>query len=72
MSRALPEEDDGDLSASEIAALKLDADWVVLSLQYGVRRGNEYRGALRPCACFQYAQARALLVSHWEVCSDAT
>ena len=25
------EEDDGYLSASEIAALKLDADWVILS-----------------------------------------
>jgi len=66
------EEDDGYLTASEIAGLKLDADWVILSAcnRGGPRIG---RGSLiGPRPRFFYAQARALLVSHWEVVSDAT
>jgi CHAT domain-containing protein len=68
------EEEDGYLSASEIASLKLDADWVILSAC------NTAAGSAAPGAealsglarAFFYAQARALLVSHWEVNSDAT
>jgi CHAT domain-containing protein len=67
------EEDDGYLSASEIAALKLDADWVILSAcntATGVATSAEALSGL--ARAFIYAQARALLVSHWEVYSDAT
>jgi CHAT domain-containing protein/tetratricopeptide (TPR) repeat protein len=67
------EEDDGYLTASEIAALKLDADWVILSAcntAAGDAQGAEALSGL--ARAFIYAQARALLVSHWEVNSDAT
>lgn len=65
--------DDGYLSASEIAALKLDADWVILSACNTAAGGATSSQALSGLArAFIYAQARALLVSHWEVDSDAT
>ena len=70
---------DGLLSATEIAALKLNADWVLLSAcnTAGVadhgRAAIEYRenvaGLTLP---FFHAGARALLVSHWPVDSAAT
>jgi CHAT domain-containing protein/tetratricopeptide (TPR) repeat protein len=67
------EEDDGYLSASEIAALKLDADWVILSACNTAAGAVTSAEALSGLArAFIYAQARALLVSHWEVYSDAT
>jgi CHAT domain-containing protein len=67
------EEDDGYLSASEIAALKLDADWVILSACNTAAGASSSAEALSGLArAFIYAQARALLVSHWEVYSDAT
>jgi CHAT domain-containing protein len=67
------EEDDGYLSVSEIAALKLDADWVILSACNTAAGGSTSAEALSGLArAFIYAQARALLVSHWEVYSDAT
>ena len=68
-------EDDGYLSASEIAALKLDADWVILSAcnTAGGAGSGEGAEALSGLArVFFYAGARALLVSHWEVDSAAT
>ena len=67
------EEDDGYLSAAEIAALKLDADWVILSA-CNTAAGNAAKAeALSGLArAFIYAQARALLVSHWAVDSNAT
>jgi len=66
------EEDDGYLSASEIAGLKLDADWVILSACNTAAGGAASADALSGLArAFIYAQARALLVSHWEVYSDA-
>jgi len=65
--------DDGYLSASEIAALKLDADWVILSAcntAAGDAKGAEaFSGLAR---AFFYAGARSLLVSHWEVSSQST
>jgi CHAT domain-containing protein len=67
------EEDDGYLAASEIAHLKLDADWVILSAcntAAGAATSAETLSGL--ARAFIYAQARALLVSHWEVYSDAT
>jgi len=67
------EEDDGYLTASEIAALKLDADWVILSACNTAAGGAQGAEALSGLArAFIYAQARALLVSYWEVNSDAT
>jgi CHAT domain-containing protein len=67
------EEDDGYLSASEVAALKLDAEWVILSACNTAAGTATSAEALSGLArAFIYAQARALLVSHWEVYSDAT
>ena len=66
-------EDDGFLTATEIAALKLDAEWVILSACNTAAGGAQDAEALSGLArAFLYAQARALLVSHWEVDSDAT
>jgi CHAT domain-containing protein len=67
------EEDDGYLTASEIAGLKLDADWVILFACNTAAGGAQGAEALSGLArAFIYAQARALLVSHWEVDSTAT
>jgi len=67
------DEDDRYLSASEIANLKLDADWVILSACNTAAGGATNAEALSGLArAFIYAQTRALLVSHWEVFSDAT
>ncbi len=65
--------DDGLLTASEVAALKLKADWVVLSAcntAAGAEVGAEALSGL--ARAFFFAGARALLVSHWAVNSDAT
>jgi CHAT domain-containing protein len=69
----LPSEaDDGLLTASEIAALELDADWVVLSACNTAAGAGEGAEALSGLArAFFYAGARALLVSHWSVFSAA-
>jgi CHAT domain-containing protein len=64
--------DDGLLTASEIALLKLNADWVVLSACNTVAGDKPGAEALSGLArSFFYAGARALLVSHWAVASDA-
>ena len=66
------ERDDGLLTASEVALLKLNADWVVLSAcntAAGDRPGAEALSGL--ARAFFYAGARALLVSHWPVQSAA-
>ena len=65
--------DDGVLLASEIAQLKLNADWVVLSAcntASGEDSGAEGLSGL--AKAFFYAGARTLLVSHWPVSSEAT
>jgi CHAT domain-containing protein len=63
--------DDGLLTASEIAALKLDADWVILSA-CNTAAGNGHGETLSGLArAFLYAGSRALLVSHWPVTSSA-
>ncbi len=70
---AASEEDDGYLTASEVAALKLDAEWVILSACNTAAGEAQSAEALSGLArAFFYAQARALLVSHWAVYSDAT
>jgi CHAT domain-containing protein len=69
---ALSEFDDGLLTASEVAQLKLNADWVVLSAcntAAGDKPGAEALSGL--ARAFFYAGAQALLVSHWSVDSDA-
>jgi tetratricopeptide (TPR) repeat protein/CHAT domain-containing protein len=65
--------DDGYLTATEIAALKLDADWVILSACNTAAGGAQGAEALSGLArAFFYAGARSLLVSHWEVSSEST
>jgi tetratricopeptide (TPR) repeat protein/CHAT domain-containing protein len=67
------ETDDGYLSASEIATLRIDADWVILSACNTAASGARDAEALSGLArAFFYAGARSLLVSHWSVNSDAT
>jgi CHAT domain-containing protein len=64
--------DDGLLTASEVAGLRLDADWVILSA-CNTAAGDGSAGApgLSGLArSFFYAGARSLLVSHWPVRDD--
>jgi len=66
------EADDGLLTSSEVAQLKLNADWVVLSAcntMAGDKPGAEALSGL--ARAFFYAGTRALLVSHWTVDSEA-
>jgi CHAT domain-containing protein len=65
--------DDGLLTASEVAQLKLDADLVILSAcntasSDGTPGADGFSGLTK---AFFYAGARSLLVSHWPVVSDA-
>jgi CHAT domain-containing protein len=67
-------DDDGYLSASEAAQLRLSAEFVVLSAcntagASGQPGGEGLSGLAR---AFFYAGARSLLVSHWEVSDAAT
>jgi CHAT domain-containing protein len=64
--------DDGLLTASEISELSIDASWVVLSACNTVAGDKPGAEALSGLAkAFFYAGARTLLVSHWEVQSEA-
>ncbi len=64
--------DDGLLIASEVAQLKLNADWVVLSACNTIAGDKPGAEALSGLArAFFYAGARALLVTHWSVASDS-
>ena len=65
------EEDDGYLSASEIASLKLDADWVVLSAcNTAAGTANNAEALSGLARAFIYAQARAMLGHiHLPLCS---
>lgn len=64
--------DDGLLTASEIAELKLNADFVVLSACNTIAGDKPGAEALSGLArSFFYAGARALLVTHWAVDSAA-
>ncbi len=65
--------DDGLLTASEIAALKLTAEWVILSA-CNTAGGNgepDAEGLSGLARAFLYAGARSILVSHWPVRDDA-
>ena len=66
-------DDDGLLRASDVAMLKMNADFVVLSAcntAAGDKPGAEALSGL--ARAFFYAGAKSLVVSHWEVDSDAT
>jgi CHAT domain-containing protein len=64
--------DDGLLTASEVARLKLNADWVVLSACNTIAGEKPGAEALSGLArAFFYAGARSLLVSHWAVETNA-
>ena len=76
LALSIPEQpselDDGLLTASEVAQLKLNADWVVLSACNTIAGDKPGAEALSGLArSFFYAGARALLVSHWAVDSEA-
>jgi CHAT domain-containing protein len=76
LALSLPERptelDDGLLIASEISRLRLDADFVVLSACNTASGGRPGAPALSGLArAMFYAGGRSLLVSHWEVQSDA-
>lgn len=66
--------DDGFLSASEVAQLRLSADLVILSAcntgSPALRSGADGLSGL--ARAFFHAGARSLLVSHWAVNSEAT
>ncbi len=65
-------DDDGLLTTSEVAGLKLQADWVILSAcntAAGNRPGEDSLSGL--ARAFFYAGAKTLLVSHWPVRSEA-
>ena len=66
--------DDGLLTASEVAQLKLDADLVILSAcnTAGADSRPEADALSGLAKAFFYAGSRALLVSHWPVSSLAT
>ena len=63
---------DGLLTMEEIIALKLDADWVVLSAcNTGAATGAGAEAASGLGSAFFYAGARALLVTNWSVDSQS-
>ncbi|MGQ0622818.1 MAG: tetratricopeptide repeat protein [Panacagrimonas sp.] len=67
-------EDDGYLAAGEVAQLKLNADWVLLSAcntaaADGTPGAEGFSGLAK---AFFYAGSRSLLVSNWYVASEAT
>ncbi|HMX69148.1 MAG TPA: CHAT domain-containing tetratricopeptide repeat protein [Accumulibacter sp.] len=66
--------DDGLLSANEIASLRLNADWVLLSAcNTAAADGTPGAEGLSGLAkSFFHAGARNLLVSHWAVVSEST
>ena len=71
--KAPTEDDDGLLTASEIARLRLNSDWVILSAcntaaPDGTLAAEGLSGLAR---AFIFAGSRSLLVSHWPVDSRA-
>lgn len=64
--------DDGLLTASEAASLRLNADWVILSACNTAVGGRGNAEGLSGLAQgFFHAGARSLLVSHWRLRDDA-
>ena len=60
------ESDDGYLAASEVSALRLNADWIILSA-CNTATGDSSGGLSGLARAFFYAGARSLLASHWPV-----
>lgn len=67
---AHPEEDDGLLRASEVAGLRIRADWVLLSACNTA--GGNAEGLSGLARAFFRAGASALFVSHWRVSDETT
>jgi CHAT domain-containing protein len=66
-------DDDGLLTASEVASMRMDADWVILSACNTAAGGDAQAAAYSGLAqAFRYAGAGSLLVSHWPVRDDAS
>lgn len=66
------DDDDGLLTASEVSQLSMNADWVVLAACNTAAESKPGARALSGLAkAFFHAGARALLVSHWRVDSEA-
>jgi len=64
--------EDGLLTSSEVATLRLDADWVLLSgCNTAGGDGDDARGLSGLARAFFFAGARSLLVSHWSVDDNA-
>ncbi|MBI4689957.1 MAG: CHAT domain-containing protein [Nitrospirae bacterium] len=67
------EGDDGMLALTEVLGLKLDTDMVVLSACVtGAGKVMEGEGVANFARAFQYAGARSVVVSLWEVASKET
>lgn len=68
------DQDDGYLASGEIAQLKLNADWVLLSACNTAASdgSNNAEGLSGLAKSFFYAGSRSLLVSNWPVASNAT
>jgi CHAT domain-containing protein len=65
--------DDGLLTASEVATMRIGADWVILSACNTAAGDNAQAPAYSGLAqAFRYAGAGSLLVSHWPVRDDAS
>ncbi|MFC3442500.1 CHAT domain-containing protein [Sphingobium rhizovicinum] len=66
-------DDDGLLTASEVAGMRIGADWVILSA-CNTAAGKDAQGAAYSglAQAFRYAGAGSLLVSHWPVRDDAS
>ncbi|MCL6250120.1 CHAT domain-containing protein [Altererythrobacter sp. KTW20L] len=63
---------DGLLTASEIAAMRLDADWVILSAcETAAGESASAPGYSGLARAFVQAGARSLMLSHWRVRDDA-
>ncbi|MCB1359499.1 MAG: tetratricopeptide repeat protein [Maritimibacter sp.] len=63
---------DGFLTATEAASLRLDADWVLLSAcNTAAGDAEDAEGLSGLARAFFFAGAKALLVSHWGVQDDA-
>lgn len=66
-------QDDGLLTASEVATMRIGADWVILSACNTAAGDNSQSPAYSGLAqAFRYAGAGSLLVSHWPVRDDAS
>lgn len=67
------EKDDGYLAASEITALNLNAEWVILSAcNTATSDGDGTSGLSGLARAFFYAGARNILATHWYVDDTAT